>query len=78
MLIPTLMTHDNSQMTLIQKESPNKVLHNIVSHSVEENKLLEIEAPGQHLTLMDSEDNDDILALIAKDADLSPSVKHKR
>ncbi|KAH0661890.1 hypothetical protein KY284_026821 [Solanum tuberosum] len=55
------------------REFPNKVLHDIITHNVEENALLEIEGLGV-TTKVSKEDDDDVLAHINKKADLSPRI----
>uniref|UniRef100_M1BDR9 Uncharacterized protein n=1 Tax=Solanum tuberosum TaxID=4113 RepID=M1BDR9_SOLTU len=55
------------------REFPNKVLYDIITHNVEENALLEIEGLGV-TTKVSKEDDDDVLAHIDKEADLSPRI----
>uniref|UniRef100_A0A0V0H6W2 Putative ovule protein n=1 Tax=Solanum chacoense TaxID=4108 RepID=A0A0V0H6W2_SOLCH len=54
-----------------KKTSPNKVLHDIVSHNVEEKDMAEI--PEQNDEAVE-ENTEDALRHIANEADLSPRV----
>ncbi|KAK4717874.1 hypothetical protein R3W88_016212 [Solanum pinnatisectum] len=78
-VVPTVVQEDNSQRMIVQRESRNKILHDIISHNVEEKVLLEIEAPHHHqkTTMVKEEETevtDNTLDVIAKDADLSPRM----
>ncbi|WMV33722.1 hypothetical protein MTR67_027107 [Solanum verrucosum] len=61
---PTDCQIEEAQILVI-RESPNKVLHDIITHNVEENALLEIEGLGV-TTNVSKEDDDDVLAHIDK------------
>ncbi|KAH0746168.1 hypothetical protein KY285_007825 [Solanum tuberosum] len=70
-LLPTAVQTDESQMLSLQKTSPNKVLHDIISHNVEEKDMEEI--PEQNDEAVE-ENTEDALENIANEADLSPRV----
>ncbi|KAG5610698.1 hypothetical protein H5410_021979 [Solanum commersonii] len=69
---PTDCQIEEGQILAI-RESPNKVLHDIITHNVEENALLEIEGLGV-TTKVNKDDDDDVLAHRDKEADLSPTI----
>ncbi|KAH0679264.1 hypothetical protein KY284_020349 [Solanum tuberosum] len=70
---PTDCQIEEAQILAI-RESPNKVLHDIITHDVEENALLEIEGLGVTTKVNKDDDDDDVLAHIDKEADLSPRI----
>uniref|UniRef100_A0A0V0I113 Putative ovule protein n=1 Tax=Solanum chacoense TaxID=4108 RepID=A0A0V0I113_SOLCH len=55
---PTNFQIEEAQILAI-RESPNKVLHDIITHNVEENALLEIEGLGV-TTKVNKDDDDDV------------------
>lgn len=42
-VVLTVVQEDDSQIMIVQRESPNKILHDIISHNEEEKVLLEID-----------------------------------
>ncbi|KAG5631177.1 hypothetical protein H5410_002894 [Solanum commersonii] len=66
--------HFEDSQILTISESPNRVLHDIISHNVDENGILEIDGPELSARTNLEEVADDVLAQIAKEVDLSPSL----
>lgn len=48
-LVPIIVQQDESQIMSLQRESPIKVLHDIITHNMEEKELLGIDISEEHL-----------------------------
>ncbi|KAF3615450.1 hypothetical protein FXO37_35500 [Capsicum annuum] len=73
-LLPIVVQTNESQMVIPQKEFPNKVLHDIISHNKDEKELVEIEIPKQQVEApMEGGDTENAMLHITR-SNLSPRV----
>ncbi|KAF3630707.1 hypothetical protein FXO38_27005 [Capsicum annuum] len=73
-LLPIVVQTNESQMVIPQKEFPNKVLHDIISHNKDEKELVEIEIPKQHVEAPMEGGNTENAMLHITRSNLSPRV----
>ncbi|KAH0745705.1 hypothetical protein KY285_007362 [Solanum tuberosum] len=70
--VPNAVQIDESQM--IQIESPNKVLHDIVSHNLEEVKSLEAKENQIAKDVIEIEESEEIWDYVPIEANISPKL----